>query len=143
MGEPDSDTIDPTHREELLDRIRRKTATIGQRIPDTVDIDGEEFPLREFVWETKRQGRVPPDRREEVQTVRARLVEERKTLESKLEEAPISAAEGEELARTIVGIDRAITALKNLYETDLDERSHEEYVEGTRRFLDFIKQLTE
>lgn len=143
MEGPEGDTIDPATREELLERIRRKTATIGEQIPDSVEIDGEPFPLREFVWETKRQGHVPPNRREEVQTVRGHLVEKRTELVTRLEEAPITEPEGERLASTIIGIDRAITALKNLYETDLSERSHEEYVEGTRRWMDFIDRLTE
>ena len=143
MDEPGADQLDPEQREALLERIQRKTATIGEQIPETIDIDGEQFELRDFVWETKRQGRVPPERRDEVQRVRSRLQEEREQLKAKLKTDELTAAEGEALARTIVGIDRAITALKNLYETDLGERTHEEYVEGNRRWLAFIDQLTD
>ena len=143
MDGPGSETVDADRREELLEKVQRKSATIGERIPDTVEIAGTEFELREFVWETKRQGAVPPDRRDEVQQVRATLKTERKRLKSRLESDPLTTEEAEELARTIIGIDRALTALKNLYETDLGERSHEEYVEGYRRFLKFIDQLTE
>lgn len=143
MDEPGADQLDPEQREALLERIQRKTATIGEQIPETIDIDGEQFELRDFVWETKRQGRVPPDRRDEVQRVRSRLQEEREQLKTQLKTDELTEAEGEALARTIVGIDRAITALKNLYETNLGERSHEEYVEGNRRWLAFIDQLTD
>lgn len=143
MDGPGSETLDAERREELLERIQRKTATIGERIPETVEIDGNEFELREFVWETKRQGRVPEERRDEVQEVRATLKAERNELKERLESESLTTEEAEELARTIVGIDRAVTALKNLYETDLKARSHEEYVEGHRRFLKFIDQLTE
>ena len=138
-----SETLDADERAELLERVGRKTATIGERIPDTVEIDGSDFQLREFVWEVKRQGRVPPDRRNQVQEVRKTLRTKRKRLRMRLETEDLTVEEGEELARTIIGIDRAITALKNLYETDLGERTHEEYVEGHRRFLDFIDKLTE
>ena len=143
MEEPGSDPIEPGEREELLEEITRKTATVGKQIPETIEIGGRPFELREFVMETKRQGRVPPDRRDEVQSVRARLKTERSRRKERLESEQITAAEGEELARSIVGIDRALNALKNLYETDLDDRSREEYVEGTRRWLSFVDQLTD
>ncbi len=138
-----SEPIDPAEREELLEAITRKTATVGKQIPETIDIEDQPFDLREFVMETKRQGRVPPERREEVQTVRAKLKAERDRRKDRLASGQITAAEGQELARSIVGIERAINALKNLYETDLNERTREEYVEGTRRWLSFVDQLTD
>lgn len=143
MAEPGSEPLDDTERRELLARISRRTATIGEQIPKTIEIDGEPFDLREFVWETKHQGMVPPDRRDEVQAVRARLNDARAARKDRLESAELTGEEGFELARSIVGIDRALTALKNLYETDLGDRSHEEYVEGNRRWLAFIDQLTD
>lgn len=143
MDEPGTDPIDPAEREDLLESITRSSATIGKRIPETIEIDGDSFALREFVMETKRQGRVPPDRRKEVQAVRARLKPERKRRKERLASGEITADEGTALARSIIGIDRAVNALKNLYETDLDDRSTEEYVDGTRRWLAFVDQLTE
>lgn len=143
MDDPGADPIDPAEREDLLESITRSSATIGTRIPETIEIHGDEFALREFVMETKRQGQVPPDRRDEVQAVRARLKAERKRRKERLASETITADEGAALARSIIGIDRAINALKNLYETDLDDRSTEEYVEGTRRWLAFVDQLTE
>lgn len=143
MDEPGAEPLDPEEREELLEEIQRKGATIGERIPESIEVDGETFELREFVWETKNQGMVPPDRRKEVQAVRARLKAERSARKEQLKTADLTAGEGRDLARSIVGIDRALTALKNLYETDLGERSHEEYVDGNRRWIAFIDQLTD
>lgn len=143
MDEPGAEPLDPEEREELLEEIQRKGATIGERIPESIEVDGETFELREFVWETKNQGMVPPDRRKEVQAVRARLKAERSARKEQLKTADLTAEEGRDLARSIVGIDRALTALKNLYETDLGERSHEEYVDGNRRWIAFIDQLTD
>ncbi len=143
MEDSGAEPLDEEDREELLEHIQRKTATIGEQIPESIDLDGEPFALREFVWETKRQGMVPPDRRGEVQAVRARLKDERERLRDRLRTESMTTADAEGLARTIIGIDRALTALKNLYETDLGERSNEEYVEGNRRFLAFIDQLSD
>jgi hypothetical protein len=136
-------TLTPARREELLERVGRRTATIGQQIPETVQIEGEPFDLRAFVVETKSQGAIPPEKRESVRAVRKTLKRERAARRDRLAEATLSETEAETLARTILGLDRALTALGNLAETDLETRSHEEYVEGTRRWVEFVDQLTD
>ncbi|MFB6153953.1 MAG: DUF5788 family protein [Halodesulfurarchaeum sp.] len=142
-GPPPSDPLPDARRQELLDRIQRHTATVGERIPETVEIDGEAFPLREFVWETKKQGTVPPDRRDEVQSVRERLQNERERRRKRLRTEKLTRQEGEAVAAAIIGIDRAITALSNLYPVEMAERSHEEYIEGNRRWVAFVDRLVE
>ncbi|MGM0397476.1 MAG: DUF5788 family protein [Halobacteriota archaeon] len=139
----DGDDLDDTRRAELLERVQRKTATIGQSIPDTVTIDGADFPLREFVWETKRTGHVPPDRREEVRRVRTKLQAERNRLHERLKNDALDTEEAETVARNIVGLDRAITALSNLYETNLAAESHDARLDDYRRWLSFIDQLSD
>ena len=143
MSEDDADTLDADEREDLLEDVQRKSSTIGERIPETVDIEGTAFPLREFVWETKRTGRVPPDRREEVRGVRQRLENERERRYDRLRNASLTVEEGEELVRTIIGLDRAITALSNVYESDIGRERHRAYIEDNRRWLSFIDELTE
>ncbi|MUV90195.1 hypothetical protein GJ629_10080 [Halapricum sp. CBA1109] len=128
-------------REELLDRVSRRTATIGQSIPETVEVGEETIELKSFVWETKRQGVVPPEYRERVQSVRSRLKRERDRRKERLAEADLTVAEGERLAQSIVGIDRAITALKSLKEPDLDEHKHEQTVKSNKRWVSFLDQL--
>lgn len=130
-------------RQELLDEVRRRTATIGKRIPETVRVDGEPFDLREFVMETKSQGSIPPDRRESVRTVRSTLERERKRRLDRLETASLTESEATELADTILGLDRALTALSNLSEPDFETRSSQAEVNGTRQWLDFVDQLTD
>ncbi|MFP4530824.1 MAG: DUF5788 family protein [Halodesulfurarchaeum sp.] len=143
MDEADDGELSPDRRAELLERIGRRTATIGQQIPETVTIDGEPFELRDFVVETKSQGGVPTEKREAVRDVRKTLSRERTRRRERLANESLTEANAEELARTILGLDRALTALGNLDETDLKSRSHEEYVEGTRRWVEFVDQLTD
>jgi len=137
----DSGPVSENRREKLLERISKRGSTIGERIPEQITIDGEEIALRSFVWETKKQGVVPPEQRESVQRVRATLKGERDRLKNRLENDSLSTAEAESIADTIVGIDRAISALKSLREPDLQEHSHREYVESNRRWVSFINQL--
>lgn len=143
MSDSGSDTIGRAAREALLDRVTRKGATIGERIPAEITVEGVSFPLREFVWETKRTGRVPPERRDEVRSVRATLESERKSRLERLRSDPLTREEAEALADAIVGIDRALVALGNVNETELDDRRKEAYVEDNRRWLSFIDKLTD
>ncbi len=140
-SETDKEVVSEQRRSELLDRISKRGATIGEQIPEEVTIDDQTIALRSFVWETKKQGVVPPEKRESVQQVRATLNRERDRLKSQLRTEAVSPDEAEELADTIVGLDRAISALKSLREPDLQQHTHEEYVESNRRWVNFIDQL--
>lgn len=142
MGDGD-ETISATRRKELLDRVGRRTATIGMRIPETVRIDGEPFELRTFVMETKSQGAIPPAKRESVQTVRNTLNAERNRRLERLETDPLTEPDAETLADVILGLDRALTALGNLSEPDFEGRSHEAEIDGTRKWVGFLDQLSE
>lgn len=126
-----------------MNRIGRQTATIGQRIPETIDVDGEPFELRAFVMETKSQGAIPPSKRESVRAVRSKLKRERERRTSRLESAPLSEDEATRLADTILGLERAVTALGNLSEPDFDGRSAEAELQGTRRWIEFVDQLSD
>ncbi|MFB6188932.1 MAG: DUF5788 family protein [Halapricum sp.] len=128
-------------RRELLKWISKPGSTIGERIPEEVTIDEQTIELRAFVWETKKQGVVPPDKRDSVLRVRSKLKRERNRLKDRLEDDPLSPDQAQSIAETIVGIDRAITALKSLREPDFSKHAHEEYVESNKRWVNFINQL--
>ncbi|AWB27501.1 DUF5788 family protein [Halococcoides cellulosivorans] len=136
-GEP----LDDDRRSELIDRVQRRGSTIGQSIPRTVTIDGTELALKEFVWETKRQGVVPPDQRDRVRSVRASLTSKRDAMVNRLRSEELSVEEAERIADEIVGIDRAIAALKNLREPDIAEADREHSIESSRRWVDFLDAI--
>jgi hypothetical protein len=137
----DEQPLSDERREELLARIQRGGATIGQRIPESVEIAGTEMNLKEFVWETKKQGVVPPEERDRVRSVRSNLKEERERLKERLDEEPLTVAEAEELADTIVGIDRALAALKKLREPDFGREARDREIEDNRRWVKFIDNI--
>ncbi|WP_181684594.1 DUF5788 family protein [Halorhabdus salina] len=142
MGETgDEDVLTDRRREELLERIKRKTATVGQQLPTAVQIQGTEMNLKEFVWETKRQGTVPPELRDRVREVRRKLTAERSTRTERLESADLTTSEAEALADSIVGIDRALAALQNLHEPDLAENARQQDVESNRRWVSFLDNI--
>mgnify|MGYP000486507439 CR=1 FL=1 len=134
----DDEMISEQRRRELLERVQRKGSTVGQQLPRAVEIQGTEMNLKEFVWETKRQGTVPPELRDRVRKVRAKLTAERKQRKEHLENASLTAGEAEELAQSIIGIDRAISALQNLHEPDLADSARQADVESSRRWVSFL-----
>ncbi|QGN07014.1 hypothetical protein Hrd1104_06705 [Halorhabdus sp. CBA1104] len=139
----DESQLDDRRREELLERVTRKSATVGQQIPTAVQIQGTEMNLKEFVWETKRQGTVPPELRDRVREVRRKLTAERAARKERLESATLTESEAEALADSIVGIDRALAALQNLHEPDLAERARKQDVQSNRRWVSFLDTILE
>jgi len=137
----DEDVIGERRREELLERVQRKTATVGQRLPESVEIQGTEMNLKEFVWETKRQGSVPPELRDRVREVRGKLTTERTERKERLADAELTESEAEALAESIVGIDRALSALRNLQEPDIEDSARQQKIENNRRWVSFLDNI--
>lgn len=127
-------------RKQLLERVDREAATVGASIPDVIDLQGEEFALREFVFEVKRVDTVPADRREEVEEAKTLLRRERLQRRQRLEDADISREEGERLVEAIVGIDRALNALESLGTTNLEAEIEASERADRKRWFSFLKE---
>lgn len=140
MGDA-GDPLSDERREELLERVRRRSSTVGTRIPESVTINGTELNLREFVLETRSQEVVPSEQREKVQDVRATLKRERTGLIDRLEHDPLTEEEATRLADTIVGIDRANAALTDLRPADTQPTEQERDVEKERSWVNFLDKI--
>ncbi|USZ68928.1 DUF5788 family protein [Halorussus salilacus] len=127
-------------RKQLLERVEREGATVGADIPETIDVQGETLDLREFVFEIKRRETVPAGERERVDRAKRNLRRERLQRKQRIEEADISREEGEELVRSIVGIDRALNALESLGPTDIEREAAAQEAADQKRWMSFLKQ---
>ncbi|WP_435098023.1 DUF5788 family protein [Halarchaeum sp. P4] len=128
-------------RKQLLERVGRESATVGATIPDEVALDGETFPLREFVFEMKRVDSVPAERREEVEDAKRNLRRARRERMDRLEEAELDYSEGETLAEEIIGIDRALNALESLgSETDIEREMQAKETADQKRWYNFLQK---
>ena len=128
-------------RERLLEQIEREGATVGASIPEQIEVAGETFSLRDFVFEVKRLEEVPPDRREAVAEAKKRLRRERLQRKQELEDGDISVQRGEQLAEEIIGIDRALNALESLGPTDLESEMAAKEAADTKRWYSFLKDV--
>jgi hypothetical protein len=127
-------------RKQLVERIDRDGATVGVRIPDRVEVQGEEVELRDFVFEIKRRETVPPGERDRVERAKRNLRRERLERRELIEAGEVSFAEGERIADAIVGIDRALEALENLGSSSIEREAEAQEAADTKRWMSFLKQ---
>ncbi len=127
-------------RKQLLERVERDGATVGADIPETIAVQGEEIDLQQFVFEIKRRETVPPGERDRVEQAKRNLRRERLDRLEQIEEGAISRETGDELATTIIGIDRALNALESLGPTDLEREQSAQQAADKKRWMSFLKK---
>ncbi|MFD1587070.1 DUF5788 family protein [Halorientalis brevis] len=127
-------------RKQLIERIDKEGATVGADIPESIDVQGEEIDLREFVFEIKRRDTVPSGERDRVEQAKKNLRRERLQRRQRIEDGDITFAEGEEVATAIIGIDRALNALNNLGPTDLEREQQAQQAADRKRWMKFLKK---
>jgi len=133
--------MDDDERETLLRRVNRQGATVGASMPETIAVGDEELPLREFVIETRKIDRLPPDTEETLTAAKRALREERARRVERLESAPLDRDAAEELAGEITGIDRALNALGNVRKPTYSESERNASIDDHKRWLGFLKTI--
>ncbi len=133
--------MDEYERKRLLERIGREGATVGVSIPERVTVQGQEVDLHEFVFEIKRRETVPPGERERVEEAKKNLRRERLQRKQRIERGEIDFEEGERLAESIVGIDRALEALQSLGPSDIEGEAKRQEAMDQKRWMNFLKQV--
>ena len=128
-------------RKQLVERLDREGSTVGRRIPERIEVQGEEVDLRAFVFEIKRRETIPPGERERVEEAKKNLRRERLARRQRIEAGEVSYEEGERLAESVIGIDRALNALENLEPTDLEVEADQQEAADTKRWMSFLKQV--
>ena len=127
-------------RKQLLERVGREAATIGADIPDRIEVQGETLELQQFVFESKRRETVPADQRERVDRAKRNLRRERNERFHRLEDGEMGYEEGEALANSIIGIDRALDALEQLDSGDVEGEAARQAAADQKRWVNFLKQ---
>jgi hypothetical protein len=129
-------------RKQLLERVEREGSTLGADIPDEIEVQGETVELHQFVFEIKRRDKVPQGERERVETAKKNLRRERLQRKQRLEdeETEMTFEEGEELVRSIIGIDRALEALQSLGPANIEQEAQAKEAADKKRWMEFLKQ---
>ena len=127
-------------RKGLLERVNREAATVGADIPDEIEIQGESIDLQSFVFEIKRRETIPPGERERVEQAKRNLRRERVERVERIENNDVSYERGEELANSIIGIDRALEALDGLNAPDPETEAKRQATADQKRWMSFLKK---
>ncbi|WP_254537298.1 DUF5788 family protein [Halomarina litorea] len=128
-------------RKVLLERIDREGATVGARIPERIEVQGEQVDLSEFVFEIKRRDTVPPGERDRVDQAKKNLRREKLQRRQRIEDDEVTFEEGEDLAESIIGIDRALSALESLGPANLEDEAKRKEALDQKRWMGFLKQV--
>ncbi len=136
-------------RNKLLWSLRSDFAWAGKKIPEIVEIDGEEYRLRDMVWELGERELLNPDETAEIRTLILKLKEKVKTDEELLETEELTRAEAESLYEEATGLLRAAMELKDKLEGKGGEKSVDEFkrmlntqkIMDEKRFQELIKSL--
>ncbi|WP_248897443.1 DUF5788 family protein [Haloplanus halobius] len=127
-------------RKQLLERVNREGATVGADIPETITVQSEEVDLQAFVFEIRRRETVPQGERERVENAKKNLRRERLERLERIEDGEVSYEEGERLVRSIIGIDRALTALEGLGPSDLEREAEAQEAADRKRWMKFLRK---
>ncbi len=132
--------MEPFERKQLLERIDRDGATVGRQIPAEIDVQGETVELRSFVFETKRLATIPSERRERIETLKVALRRERTERVERIETEALDFETADQLADSVIGIDRALSALSQLGPVDLAAEIAAKEAADSKRWQQFLKQ---
>jgi hypothetical protein len=127
-------------RKQLLERVEREGATVGADIPEQITVQGEEIELQQFVFEIRRRETIPRGERERVERAKKNLRRERLQRKQRIEDEDISFEEGERLAESIIGIDRALNALEQLGTVDLEGEIEAQETADRKRWMKFLRK---
>ena len=147
--EADEEYLDYEERNKFLWSLRSDFAWAGKKIPESVEVDGREYRLRDMVRELSEEKSIGTDKAAEIKALVPKLKEKAKLDEELLETEELTKAEAEALYEEATGLLRASMELKDKLEGKGGERSVDEFkrmlntqkVVDEKRFQELIKSL--
>lgn len=128
-------------RDELLRRVYQSSGTIGGSMPETVRIEGESIPLRDFYFEVSDREELREADRERVEEVLSYLRRKRLTLVQRIRQYEVEYERGESLVAKIRELDRAINALESLEDPSYGEQVRREKIKSARELVELMREF--
>jgi hypothetical protein len=149
MEEADEEYLGYEERNKLLWSLRSDFAWAGKKIPESVEIDGREYKLRDMVRGMSEKESLDTDKTAEIRALIPKLNEKSKADEELLENEELTKAEAEALYEEATGLLRASMELRDKLEGKGGEKSVDEFkrmlntqkVVDEKRFQELIKSL--
>jgi len=122
----DKEYLSYEERNKFLWSLRSDFAWAGKKIPENVEIDRQEYRLRDLVRELREKESLDPDEAAEIRALIPKLRERAKADEELLETEELTKAEAEALYEEATGLLRAAMELKDRLEGKGGEGSADE-----------------
>ncbi|AKB60089.1 DUF5788 family protein [Methanosarcina mazei] len=139
INEKETEYLSYQERNKLLWSLRSDFAWAGKKIPEIVEIDNEEYMLRDMIEELGEIDLLSPDEIAEIRALIPKLQEKAKVNEELLETEELTVAEAEALCEEATGILRAAMDLKDRLEGKIGEKGASEF----KRMLNTQKLVDE
>jgi hypothetical protein len=133
--------MDERQRDELLAEATGTSSTIGASIPESVTLDGESVPLREFYFEVSGEDDLGAEQRERVEEVLSYLRRRRLDLVQQIRRREVDYETGRSYVEEVRDLDRAINALESLEDPDYAEQLRQEKIESARELVDMMREF--
>ena len=155
-GEKDTEKTDEKYigyeeRNKFLWSLRSEFAWEGKKIPESVEIEGQEYKLIDLVRKMGETKVVDPDEAADIRALIPKLNEKAKANEELLDTEELTRKEAEMLYEEAAGLMRAAMELKDKLEGKDGEKGSEEFkkmlktqkLRDEKSWQDFIKSLKE
>jgi hypothetical protein len=129
--------ITEDERKQLLSALHSRLFWVGQFIPDFIELEGETYPLHNYVWELMQKDKLTEDEKSRIEKYIEIISVKEKEDEKELEEKSLTPEEAKNLYHETAGLLRAVTDLKEIENGTLQEDTkHFQEMFANQRFKD-------
>lgn len=134
----DDENLSYEERSKLLWSLRSEFAWTGKKVPENVEIDGQEYKLKVKVQELLEKDSLDADEVTEIKLLIPKLQEKAKINEELLETEELTKAEGEALYEEATGLLRAAIELEDRLKGKSSGKGAEEFKKmlNTQKLMD-------
>jgi len=134
----DNENLSYEERSKLLWSLRSEFAWTGKKVPENVEIDGQEYKLKVKVQELQEKDSLDADEVTEIKLLIPKLQEKARINEELLETEELTKAEGEALYEEATGLLRAVVELEDRLKGKSGEKDAEEFKKmlNTQKLMD-------
>lgn len=142
------DILSRDERHHMLFELHRYLAWVGEPLPETITIEGQEIKLHDLIWKLIQKGTLTQPERGCVKWLIGRLEQREKKDEETLETGILTRGEAEYLHDEAAGLLRAIMDLRDLEDgsikqADFKKLNITDRVEDARRWVKYMKKIRE
>lgn len=142
--------ITDEERKQLLSALHSRLFWVGQRIPDYIELEGETYPLHNYIWELVQKEELSESEKSRIDKCVEILSAKEMKDEKELEEKSLTSEESRNLYHETAGLLRAITNLQEIESgifkqntKRFQEQFANQRVRDAKLWLEFIKKVSQ